>query len=363
MISRRPLQEQIKAALGRSPAVVLVGPRQAGKTTVARELLPLGTANYFDLDDPLGLARLAQPKMALQNLPGLIVIDEIQHELDLLPVLRGLIDRDRRPGLFLLLGSASPVLLRRTRDSLADRAEVIEVGGFDLEEVGAANQEKLWLRGGFPLAFTATSDKNALPQFAANVAPAAMLRFWTMLSHYHGEIWNAADPARSLGVSEPTVRRYLDWLTQGSMVRQLYPWQENLGKRQVKAPKVYFRDTGMLHALLGISDRDELLAHPKSGASWEGFALEQVVRIAQPDKFYFWATHTGAGLDLLMFKYGKRVGVEFKRVDEPSVTPSMRHAMEDLKLDALYVVYPGTRRFDLADGIQAVPLQQILPTA
>jgi uncharacterized protein len=290
-------------------------------------------------------------------------------------VLRVLIDRDNRPGQYLLLGSASPALLRQTSETLLGRVEVIEISGFDLRETGVPAAPRLWLRGGFPPAYTAANDEDAsvwcsnamsrfvqadLPQFGVNVAAPGMLRFWAMLAHVHGQVWSAADPARSLGVSEPTVRRYLDWLTQGFMVRQLLPWYENLGKRQVKSPKIYFRDSGMLHALLGIRDAGALLRHPRSGASWEGFALEQVLRLTQPDDAYFWATHQGAELDLLMFKYGKRIGVEFKRVDAPSLTPSMRIAASDLTLDALYVVYPGDRRYRLADGVEAVPLAQFV---
>ena len=200
-----------------------------------------------------------------------------------------------------------------------------------------------------------------LPQFGLGVAAPAMLRFWTMLAHYHGQVWSAADPARSLAVSEPTVRRYLDILTQTMMVRQLHPWHENIGKRQVKSPKVYFRDTGLLHALMGVETFAQLLTHPKSGASWEGFALEQVLRLARPDQAWFWATHQGAELDLLMFKGARRVGVEFKRSDAPKVAPSMRIAIEDLKLDALYVVYPGAHRYRMGEGIEAVPLWSVLP--
>lgn len=374
MIDRPQLRRQIQAALGRSRAVVLVGPRQTGKTTIAREFLSSTHPNYFDLEDPVARGRLAQPMTALEKLRGLIVIDEVQHAPDLFPVLRVLIDRSNRPGQFLLLGSASPALLRQTSESLLGRVEVMEVSGFNLAEVGPANLDKLWVRGGFPPAFTAATDQDGaswcrqaaarfvevdLPQFGVNVAAPAMLRFWMMLAHYHGQVWSAADPARSLGVSEPTVRRYLNWLTQGFMVRQLQPWYENVGKRQVRAPKIYFRDTGLLHALLGITDRAALLTHPRLGASWEGFALEQVIRVAQPEQIYFWATHAGAELDLLMFRYGKRVGVEFKRVDAPAVTPSMRIAMQDLKLDALYVIYPGTQRYPLAERIEALPLAQI----
>jgi uncharacterized protein len=201
-----------------------------------------------------------------------------------------------------------------------------------------------------------------LPQLGINVPAPTMRRFWTMLAHYHGQTWNAADPARSLDISEKTVRRYLDWLTQTYMVRQLQPWFENLGKRQVKAPKIYLRDTGLLHTLLGIHDEVSLVSHPKAGASWEGFALEQVLRIARPDEAYFWATHAGAELDLLMLRFGRRVGVEFKRTDTPTLTPSMRIAYDDLKLDALYVVYPGSRRYRLSENVEAVPLSALMPS-
>jgi hypothetical protein len=371
MIARPGIEQRIRTALGRSRAVVLVGPRQCGKSTLARRFLPADHPNYFDLEHPAGRLSLAEPLTALEALQGLVIIDEVQHAPELFRVLRVLIDRDNRAGQFLLLGSASPALLRQTSETLLGRVEVIEIAGFDLQEVGVVNAARLWLRGGFPPAYTAANDGDAsvwcsnaierfvqsdLPQFGVNVAAPAMMRFWAMLAHVHGQVWNAADPARSLGVSEPTVRRYLDWLTQGFMVRQLQPWFENLAKRQVKAPKIYFRDTGYLHALLGIREASELIRHPRSGASWEGFALEQVLRLAQPNEAYFWATHQGAELDLLMFKHGKRVGVELKRADAPSLTPSMRIAMSDLKLDALYVVYPGSRRYGLADHIEAVPL-------
>jgi predicted AAA+ superfamily ATPase len=371
MIARPGIEERIRTALRRSRAVVLVGPRQCGKSTLARRFLPADHPNYFDLEDPASRLSLAEPMTALAALQGLVVVDEVQHAPELFGVLRVLIDRDIRPGQYLLLGSAGPALLRQAGESLLGRVEVIEVSGFDLQEVGIHKTSSLWLRGGFPPAYTAASDADAnawcsnavarfvqsdLPQFGINVAAPAMMRFWAMLAHVHGQVWNAADPARSLGVSEPTVRRYLDWLTQAFMVRQLQPWFENLAKRQVKAPKIYFRDTGYLHALLGIRDAAELNRHPKSGASWEGFALEQVLRLAQPDEAYFWATHQGAELDLLMFKHGKRVGVELKRADAPGLTTSMRIAMNDLKLDALYVVYPGERRYWLADHIEAVPL-------
>ena len=376
MIRRNRLLNEIRAALGRSRAVVLVGPRQSGKSTLARQFVATDDPNYFDLEEPGSPAALAEPMAALEARQGLVVIDEVQHAPEIFRVLRVLIDRSNKPGQFLLLGSASPSLLRQTSESLLGRVEVIEVTPLTLAEVGISSASRLWVRGGFPPAFTAANDQDAsvwcrnaisrfvesdLPQFGVNVATPTMLRFWAMLAHLHGQVWNAADPARSLGVSEPTIRRYLDWLTQAFMVRQLQPWFENLGKRQVKAPKIYFRDTGLLHALLGVRNEGDLARHPRAGASWEGFALEQVLRITQPDEAYFWATHTGAELDLLMMKHGKRVGVEFKRADAPGMTPSMRIALADLKLDSIYVVYPGKRRYRLADRIEAVPLSALVP--
>lgn len=376
VIRRIRLLNEIRAALGRSRAVVLVGPRQSGKSTLARQFVATDDPNYFDLEEPGSPAALAEPMAALEARQGLVVIDEVQHAPEIFRVLRVLIDRSNKPGQFLLLGSASPSLLRQTSESLLGRVEVIEVTPLTLEEVGISSANRLWVRGGFPPAFTAANDQDAsvwcrnaisrfvesdLPQFGVNVATPTMLRFWAMLAHLHGQVWNAADPARSLGVSEPTIRRYLDWLTQAFMVRQLQPWFENLGKRQVKAPKIYFRDTGLLHALLGVRNEGDLARHPRAGASWEGFALEQVLRITQPDEAYFWATHTGAELDLLMLKHGKRVGVEFKRADAPGLTPSMRIALADLKLDSIYVVYPGKRRYRLADRIEAVPLSALVP--
>ena len=370
------LRTRIAGALGRSRGVVLVGPRQMGKTTLARSFVAGASANYFDLEDPRVEAQFSAPMTLLEGLRGLVVIDEVQRAPELFKVLRVLIDRAGAPAKFLLLGSASPALLRQTGESLAGRIEVIEVGGFSLDESGASKQGRLWLRGGCPLSFLAGSDADSshwrrsfirlflqsdLPAFGVNVPAPAMQRFWTMLAHLHGQVWNAADPARSLGVNESTVRRYLDWLTQTFMIRQLQPWYEDVGKRQVKAPKIYFRDTVLLHELLGIADDAALLVHPRSGASWEGFALEQMLRIAQPDEAYFWATHAGAELDLLMFKHGRRVGVEFKRMDAPRLTPSIRIAMRDLRLDALYVVYPGTRRYALADRIETVPLAELAP--
>lgn len=385
MLQRQTLVAEVEVALARSRAVVLAGPRQAGKTTLARRFLAPDSPRYFDLENPLDAARLAEPMATLAPLEGLIVIDEVQRRPELFPLLRVLMDRPGRgdrPGQFLLLGSASPALLRQAGESLLGRVETIEVAPLDMAEIAAgapwqpATADRLWLRGGFPRSWLAASEADSLawrlqaiashveldlPQLGVNVAAPAMLRFWRMLAHSHGQIWSAADPARSLGVSEPTVRRYLNTLTQTLMVRQLQPWHANLGKRQVKAPKVYLRDTGLLHALLGIPDLEHLLVHPRSGASWEGFALEQVLRVARAREAHFWATHQGAELDLLLFDGPRRIGVEFKRVDVPTVTRSMRIAADDLQLDALYVVYPGDRRFALAPGVEAVPLWALLP--
>ncbi len=371
LVRRTRLRVEIERLLKIFRGVLLVGPRQVGKTTLARTFVPAHSANYFDLESATVVEQFRAPKTVLEPLRGLVVIDEIQHAPELFKLLRVLMDREDEPAKFLLLGSASVDLLRQTGESLAGRIAVVEIGGFTIEEVGAGAASVLWQRGGAPPSFLAADDAQSLiwrerfvqlfverdlPQLGINVPAVAMRRFWAMLAHYHGQVWNAADPARSLGVNESTVRRYLDWLSQTHMVRQLQPWHENLGKRQVKAPKIYFRDTGLLHTLLGIRDEADLVRHPKSGASWEGFALEQVLRVTQPDESFFWATYSGAALDLLMLRYGKRVGVEFKRIDAPRFTQSMRIAHADLKLDALYVVYPGDRRYALADNIEAVPL-------
>ena len=373
-IERTRLRTQIAKALDHFRGVILVGPRQVGKTTLARSFVPAGSPNYFDLEDAVVAEQFRSPRSLLEGLRGLVAIDEIQHAPELFRTLRVLMDRDDTPAKFLLLGSASPALLRQTAETLLGRVAVIEVGGFTLDEFGPGQMQTLWRRGGAPLSCLASDERQSiewrerfvqlflerdLPLLGISAAPTAVRRFWTMLAHYHGQVWNAADPARSLGVNESTVRRYLNWLTQTYMVRQLQPWYENVGKRQVKAPKIYFRDSGLLHALMGIRDEHGLLTHPKSGVSWEGFVLEQVLRIAQPDEAYFWATHAGAELDLLMIKYGRRMGVEIKRTDAPALTPSMRIAMHDLKLERLLVLYPGNRRYSLAQDIGVMPASDI----
>ncbi|MBI5409914.1 MAG: ATP-binding protein [Nitrospirae bacterium] len=374
MIKRDNLVRQVRSALRRSRAVALVGARQCGKTTLARQLVEADSPNYFDLEDPSGLSRLDEPMTALRSLKGLVVIDEVQRRPDLFPVLRVLTDRKPLPARFLILGSASPELMRQSSESLAGRIETVAMSGFSMSEVGHKAQTRHWLRGGFPPSFLARTESDSLawrksfiqtflerdlPQWGIGAPAAALLRFWTMLAHYHGQIWNAADPARSLGVSEPTVRRYLDILSGVFMIRQLLPWHANLKKRQVKAPKIYFRDTGLLHYLLGIKSERDLHGHPKSGASWEGYVIEEMIKATDPDEVYYWATHSGAEIDLVMVKDRRMLGVECKRIDAPKLTPSMRTALDDLKLDQIAVVYPGIKQYSLDDKVVAVPLKAI----
>ena len=378
MIDRVVGRRLVSRALRRSRIVALLGPRQCGKTTLARQFVSADALNYFDLEDPAGLARLAEPDLALRSLRGVVVIDEIQRRPDLFPLLRVLADRRPLPARFLILGSASPELLRQSSETLAGRVETVPLEGFRLVDVGIAHQDRHWLRGGFPLAFTARGEPDSvawrrqflqtflerdIPQLGIRIPALALRRFWSMLAHHHGQIWNAAELARGMGVGEATVRRYLDLLSGVFMVRQLPPWFENLGKRQVKSPKIYVRDSGLLHVLLGVSSRRDLEMHPKVGASWEGYAVEEVLKALQPDEAYFWATHQGAELDLLLFKNGKRIGVECKRSDSPSLTPSMRIAVADLRLDRLHVVYPGDRRYALAKNIDVMPLGDLVGRA
>lgn len=374
MIKRESILQAIQTALGRSRVVALVGPRQTGKTTLARQFVQADALNYFDLEDLTSLSRLQEPMTALQNLRGLVVIDEIQRMPNLFPILRVLCDRDPLPARFLILGSVSPDLTRASSESLAGRIETIPISGFNVAELGVDALSQHWLRGGFPLSFLADSEINSLawrknfiqtflerdlPQWGVRVPSATLLRFWTMLAHYHGQIWKASEPARALGISEPTIRQYLDVLEGVFMVRVLHPWFANLKKRQVKSPKIYFRDTGLLHYLLGIRSELDLQTHPKSGASWEGYAIEETIKITAPDDVYYWATHGGAELDLLLLKNGRRIGVECKRVDAPRLTPSMRTVLEDLELDQLFVVYPGNLAYPLADKVSALPLSSI----
>ncbi|WP_366949749.1 ATP-binding protein [Geobacter sp.] len=356
--------------------VAILGPRQVGKTTLAREIATRFDAGYthFDLEDPDDLSRLSEPKLALGRLTGLVVIDEIQLRPDLFPLLRVLVDRPHPPARFLILGSASPQLLRQSSESLAGRIVYHELDGFSLDEV--KESEKLWLRGGFPPSFLAPDDSASfqwrrdfirtflerdIPQLGIRIPAATLHRFWSMVAHYHGQIWNGNELARAFGMSHTTVRHYLDILIGALVVRQLLPWHENLGKRQVKAPKIYLADSGLLHALLKIQDHEDLERHPKVGASWEGFVLHEIRRLyrAEPEECFFWATHGGAELDLLIMRGQKRFGFEIKRTTSPRLTPSMISSLESLKLDRLVVIHAGDHEFPLADGIEAVPFARM----
>lgn len=374
-IKRLNLSRQIQQALKRSRVVSLIGPRQCGKTTMARELVSADSPNYFDLEDPQSLARLDEPMTALKPLRGVVVIDEVQRRPDLFPILRVLVDRRPITARFLILGSTSSDFLRQPAESLAGRIETIEMRGFCLEDIGWKNQMRHWFRGGFPLSFLARTEKDSeiwrkqfiqtflerdLVQWGINIPALTLLRFWTMLAHYHGQTWNAAEPARSLGVTEPTVRRYLDILSGVFMTHQLFSWHANLKKRQVKAPKVYIRDTGLLHHLLGIRSEKELLMHPKCGASWEGYVIEETLHTLRVDEAYYWATHNGAEIDLVVIKDGRMFGVECKRLDAPRLTPSMKIALQDLRLERILVIYPGTQRYKIADRIEAIPFKEVL---
>jgi len=359
--------------------VGIVGARQVGKTTLARAFARNqgGTVMSFDLEDPDVVARLEDPMIVLRPLRGLVIIDEIQRRPELFPALRVLADRPRTPARFLVLGSASPDLLRQTSESLAGRIAYHHLTGLSLIEVGPRALDRLWLRGGFPTAFLARSDAESdlwrrelsrtylerdLPELGVTVPSATLRRFWTMLAHWHGQIWNASEFGRAFGVADTTVRRYLDLLAATFVIRVLPPFHENLSKRQVRSPKVYFSDTGLLHSFLGLRTLGDLLEHPRLGASWEGFALEQVVSVlgARPDECYFWATHTGAELDLLVVRGRRRLGFEFKRTEGPRVTPSVRSALEDLGLDALNIVHAGTETFPLAERVRALALRRIV---
>jgi uncharacterized protein len=375
VIDRKTDLKYVRAALKRSRVVALLGPRQCGKTTLARQFVPSESLNYFDLEDPASLARLSEPGTALGPLKGLVVVDEIQRRPDLFPLLRVLADRNPLRARFLILGSASPDLLKQSSETLAGRLETVSLEGFRLADLGPAAQSRHWLRGGFPLSYTGRTEADSLiwrrqfiqaflerdlPQLGVQIPAIALRRFWNMVAHYHGQIWNAAELARALAVNESTVRRYLDLMTGVFMVRQLPPWFENLGKRQVKAPKVYVRDSGLLHAFLGVLNQRDLEHHPKVGASWEGYAVEEILKALRPDDAYYWATHNGAEVDLVLFKNGRRIGVECKRVDAPTLTPSMRIALADLKLDELRVVYPGEKRYRLTGRVEVVPLAELV---
>jgi predicted AAA+ superfamily ATPase len=377
-IARTALLRRIEAALRRHPVVALTGMRQVGKSTLARAVASRrrGPVHMIDLEDDRQLARLREPIAALEGLRGLVVLDEVQHLPEVFRSLRVLADRPRTQCRFLVLGSASGALLRQTAESLAGRIAWLPVGGFSLGEVGAARLDRLWLRGGLPDSFLARSDAESadwrrhyvraflerdVPQLGIGIPAATLRRFWTMLAHWHGQVWNGSEFGSAFGISHTTVRRYLDSLTDALVVQQLLPWHENLAKRQVKAPKVYLSDSGLLHSLLQLKTGHELLGHPKVGASWEGTMLAQVTAHldAEPEERFFWSTHAGAELDLLIVRGRKRLGFEFKHTSAPSVTASMRVAQADLRLDHLYVIHAGRDTFPLGDRRTAVAARRL----
>jgi predicted AAA+ superfamily ATPase len=374
MLLRKEYLSRLEIATRRSPVTALLGPRQCGKTTLARQFIEGKSAIFFDLESLPDQRRLQNPELVLGALEGLVVLDEIQSLPELFQVLRVLVDRPQYKARFLILGSASPPLVRNVSETLAGRVEFVELSGFSLAETGADAWRQLWVRGGFPRSFLAESEEDSIawregfirtflerdiPQLGISIPAAAMRRFWTMLAHYHGQTWNAAELARSMGFSDKTIRSYLDILTSTFMVRQLQPWYENVSKRQVKAPKVFFRDTGLLHSLLEIGDQHTLLGHPKVGASWEGFALEQVLQALRPSQAYYWATYGGAELDLVFLHSGKRYGMEIKFNEAPKLTPSMRTAVQTLALAHLWVLYPGEHDYPISERITVWPLARV----
>ena len=371
-IPRKHHLRRVRLLLQEFPVVALLGARQVGKSTLARQLVASrrGPTAWFDLENPADLARLADPGLELRPLRGLVILDEIQRLPEVFPLLRVLADRPRTPARFLVLGSASPELLRQSSETLAGRVAFHELDGFGLREVG--DPERLWLRGGFPLSYLARSTPASrrwrdgfirtfltrdLPGLGSSIPPPTLRRFWMMLAHWHGQIWNGAEFGRSFGVAHTTVRRYLDLLASVFVVRQLQPWHENIRKRQVRSPKVYVADSGLLHALLGLSTREAILSHPKVGASWEGFIVQQIIQLlaASTEQCFHWSTHSGAELDLLVIAGNQRYGFDVKRAEAPRATPSIRSAFDTLGLDHLDVVHAGTRSYAMAPGIRALP--------
>ena len=379
MIDRQREVKTLVTLLKRYRIVGIIGARQVGKTTLAHYLIQHARRNaaFYDLENPEDTARLADPMLALKGLKGIVVIDKIQRLPEIFPVLRVLADRPRASTRFLVLGSASPELLRQGSETLAGRIVYHELGGFSLDEVGISNYLRLWRRGGFPRSYLAVSEmasyewrrgfirtflERDIPQLGINIHSATLQRFWNMLAHYHGQIWNASEFGRSFGVADTTVRNYVDILSSALVVRQLQPWHENISKRQVKSPKIYIMDSGILHALLGIKSPLDLEKHPKVGASWEGFVIEQVIRWVgfRKEECFFWATHGGAELDLLVVRGRERLGFEVKLTSSPHVSPSMRNAITDLKLKQLYVIHAGEESFQLEQKIKAIALHRLL---
>lgn len=374
MIKRKDYLAAVEASLKANPVTAILGPRQCGKTTLALEIRERMGGLYLDLEDPSDMARLTMPSGTLQDQKGLVVIDEVQRKPDLFPILRSIVDRRGYRGVFLLLGSASPDLVKGASETLAGRIGFVDLAGFNLGEVGHEAFRKLWLRGGYPRSYLAADDtisvrwrtdfirtflERDIPQLGIRIPAETIRRFWMMSAHYHGQIWNAAELARSLACSENTARHYLDILSGAYMLRRLLPWFENLGKRQTKSPKVYVCDSGILHTLLRINDHHELLGHPKFGASWEGFVVEQLAARFSARDMYYWRTLNGAELDVLLMQAGARWGFEIKATDSPSVSASMRIAIKDLALKRLFVVHPGTERFPLAESVEAIPVASL----
>jgi predicted AAA+ superfamily ATPase len=374
MIKRPNYLELLKTAVRRSPITALLGPRQIGKTTLARMFAEEKPATFFDLESIPDQRRLQNPELVLGNLEGIVILDEIQLMPELFGTLRVLVDRPGQKARFIILGSASPEIIRNASETLAGRNEFVDLNGFDLAEVGGTNWDSLWIRGGFPRSYLAENEGDSLtwregfirtflerdiPQLGIQIPATAMRRFWTMLAHYHAQTWNASELSRAMGVSDKTVRGYLDILTSAFMVRQLQPWYENMSKRQVRSPKVYLRDSGLLHSLLNIDDMNTLLGHPKVGASWEGYVIEQVLHIIRPSEAYFWGIHNSAELDLLFFYKGKRYGIEVKFSEAPEITRSMQTALHDLDLSHLWVVYPGGDAYQVEKKISVLPLQKV----
>ena len=374
MLLRADSLRRLEVATSRSPVTALLGPRQCGKTTLARQLAATRKSTLFDLESEPDVRRLANPELALGGLDGLVVLDEIQRMPRLFNALRVLVDRAEGRPRFLILGSASPDLVRGVSESLAGRVEFVELAGFDLAETGVEAWRRLWLRGGFPRSYLAAAESDSvawregfirtflerdIPQLGITIPAAAMRRFWTMLAHWHGQTWNASELGRAMSLTDKTMRSYLDLLTGTYMVRQLQPWFENVAKRQVKAPKIYFRDTGLLHALLDILDDGALLAYPRAGASWEGFVVEQILHAVRPSNAWFWAAHGGGELDLLVFARGRRIGFEVKFNEAPDVTQSMRGVVRVLSLDHLFVVCPGRDTYPVDSHISVLPIRDV----
>lgn len=377
LIQRDEYLLKIKWLLENNPVVALIGPRQVGKSTLARQIAAdYPNSTFFDLENPKHLSQLADPMLALQSLTGLTIIDEVQHQPDLFKILRVLADQSQQTQRFLILGSASPTLLQQTSESLAGRIAYVEINGFSLQEIGIAHLEKLWLRGSFPRSYLASSDtasnswreefvrtflERDLPQLGITIPAITMRRFWMMLAHYHGQLWNTAEFSRAFGVSDKTVRYYLDILASTFIIKQIPPWWENIAKRQVKSPKIYLNDSGLLHHLLRLNTKAELVSHPKVGASWEGFAINTILTQldAKPEEAFFWRTQTGVELDLVIFRGNARLGFEIKRTTTPALAKSMHIAMEDLQLTHLYVIHAGDTTFPLAEKVTALCLSDV----